>query len=248
MHNETHHHSKSFFEKYQTFISIIIAGLLIAGGIVLSKTLPDSGSMANTQPKAPTESQITTELVKAAKGLSLDHKNLQACLTNGTKEAAVNDAIALASKSGVQGTPTFIVIKRSFGPDDRIVSEQQIPVIGARDKATFMATILNGTTPAGQPPLAGEKIVISDTDHYLGPKRAEVVIVEYSDIDCPFCKRAKPTIDEILKEHPEYGYVYRHAPIVQIHPFAAYKAEATECIYASDGPEGFWKFLEVIAK
>ncbi len=247
MHHETHHETKTFFEKYQTFISIVIAGALIAGGIVFSKTVPSNpGSLNNNQ--APGKEEITAELVKTAKGLSLDHKALEACLKSETKAPIVASAISLAEKSGVQGTPTFIIIKRTFGSDNRIVSEKQIPVIGARDKATFMATIENGTAPAGQPPFSGEPVVIADTDHYIGPEQASTIIVEYSDIDCPFCKRAKPTINEILKEHPEYGYVYRHAPIVQLHPFAAYKAEAAECIIDTNGKEGFWKFLEAIAK
>jgi protein-disulfide isomerase len=73
-------------------------------------------------------------------------------------------------------------------------------------------------------------------------------LVEYSDIDCPFCKRAKPATDKLLKEHPEYGFVYRHFPLAQLHEFAAYKAEASECIKYSDGDTGFWKFLDVITK
>jgi protein-disulfide isomerase len=111
-----------------------------------------------------------------------------------------------------------------------------------------MNAIENGKTPEGQPTVSGEKIVLTESDHWMGPKNASVVIVEYSDIDCPFCKRAKPTIDEILKENPEYAFVYRHAPLVQLHPYAAYKAQATECILETDGVEGFWKFLDVIAK
>lgn len=243
------HESKSFFEKYQTFISIIIAGLLIAGGIVLSKTLPQgTPGQGAGQPESQTEAQVRAELIKTAKSLSLNSKALGVCLDNKIKESVVADAMELANKSGVQGTPTFVIIKRTYGAGDNILSEKQIPVVGARDKATFIAATERGIAPDGQSPLTGEKIVLTETDHYRGPARAEVIIVEYSDIDCPFCKRAKPTIEEILTENPEYAYVYRHSPLVQLHPLAAYKAQATECILESDGPEGFWKFLNEIAQ
>jgi protein-disulfide isomerase len=95
---------------------------------------------------------------------------------------------------------------------------------------------------------AGERIVLSDSDHKMGPAQAEVTIVEYSDIDCPFCKAAKPILDEILREHPEFAFVYRHSPIVSLHPFAAYKAEASECVTDLAGKDAFWKFLDLAVK
>ena len=248
MHNHNHHETKSFFEKYQTFISIIIAGALIGGGIVLSKTIPSSAPAAGQAGAPATEKTVRAELIKTAKDLSLDHRALGVCLDKGTKESIVGDAVALANRSGVQGTPTFIVIKRTYGADDRIISEKQIPVVGARDKATFMAAIEKGTLPAGQPEFTGEKIVLTDADHYKGPARAEVIIVEYSDIDCPFCKRAKITIDSILAENPNVAYVYRHSPIAQLHPFAGYKAEAAECVKDTDGADGFWKMIDALMK
>ncbi len=249
MEHHTHQARSSFFEKYQTFISIIIAGLLIGGGIVLSKTIPAAQLAQNgNQPQAQTEKSVRAELIKVAKDLSLDSKALGVCLDNKSQEATVTEAGTLAAQSGVTGTPTFFVLKRTIAADGTVTAEKQIPVIGARDKQTFMDAIEQGKTPEGQQPLSGSKVVLTEADHYMGPKNASIVIVEYSDIDCPFCKRAKPTIDELLKEHPEYGFVYRHSPLVQLHPFAAYKAQATECIAATNGTEGFWKFLDVIAK
>ena len=241
-----HHTPKGFFEKYQTFFSIIIAAVVIAGGIVISKGMPAKTGEQAAQ--GQTEAQVRAELIKTANNLSLDSKALGVCLDTKAKESAVNDAITLAAKSGVQGTPTFIIIKRTYGADDRITSEKQIPIIGARDTQAFVDAIEKGTPPEGQPELKGDKVVLSDTDHYIGPKRAETIIVEYSDIDCAFCKRAKPTVDSLLKAHPEYAFVYRHSPLVQLHPFAAYKAQAAECIAASNGEEGFWKFINVIAR
>ena len=249
MEHHKHESAPSFFEKYQTFISIIIAGLLIGGGIVLSKTIPAAqGTQNGNQPQAQTEKSVRSELIKIAKDLSLDSKSLGACLDNKSQEATITAASALASQSGVSGTPTFFILKRTVAADGTVTAEKQIAVVGARDKQTFMDVIEKNKKPEGQQDLSGAKVVLNEKDHYLGPKNASVVIVEYSDIECPFCKRAKPTIDQILKEHPEYGFVYRHSPLVQLHPFAAYKAQASECIATTNGPEGFWKFLDVIAK
>lgn len=248
MEHHTHTKQPSFFEKYQTFISIIIAGLLIGGGIVLSKTIPAAQVAQNgNQPQAQTEKSVRAELIKVAKDLSLDSKALGVCLDNKSQEATITAASALADASGVTGTPTFFILKRKAAPDGTMKLYNQIPVVGARDKQTFIDAITAGKIPQGQPDISAPEITITESDHYQGPKDASIVIVEYSDIDCPFCKRAKPTIDELLKEHPEYGFVYRHSPLVQLHPFAAYKAQATECIAATNGPEGFWKFLDIIS-
>jgi protein-disulfide isomerase len=212
------------FEKYQNFIAIVICGLLIGGGIILSKTIPQNNPSAQKQ---QTESDVKKELLTTAKKFDIDKEKLAACLDSGAKKQTIADAVSLAEQSGVAGTPTFFIIKRTLGVDDRIVSEKQFPIIGARDKATILKSIEDGVSPEGQPTLSGEKIVLSDSDHWLGSRRASTIIVMYSDIDCPFCKRAEPVIQEILAEHPEFGFVYRHSPIASLHPFATYKAEAT---------------------
>lgn len=228
---------KSFFETYQVFIALIICGVLIAGGIVITKLLPTTG----TKPEgvATTEAQVRKELISVAKKVGVDKNAFAACLDGGEKVPVIDAAVTLAEASGVSGTPTFFILKNG----------KQTLVLGARDKADYLKSIEEGTAPVDQPVQpTGKKIVLNDADHSMGPKDAAVTIVEYSDIDCPFCKRAKPVIDELLAEHPEYRFVYRHSPIVQLHPFAAYKAQATECVKDIGGEDAFWKFLDYVAK
>lgn len=249
MEHTTHHEKKSFFEKYQTPISIVIAGLFIAGAIVFAKLMPERQPAAQAGEQGQTEQQVRAQMIDAAKASGAPKKEFAACLDSKSHQPAVDDAVDLAQKSGVQGTPTFFVIKRTFDAGGAVATEKQIPVVGARDRATFMAAIENGTLPEGQSPLPkADKISLSESDHVLGPKNAAVTIVEYSDIDCPFCKRAKPTIDQILKDHPEYAFVYRHSPIAQLHPFAPYKALAAECAASTGGETAFWKFMDIVAK
>ncbi len=238
---------KSFFETYQTFFAIIICGMLVGGSIIVGKFIkPVSGS--NDTQKAITQESVHADLISTAKKLRLDKNKFAACLDTGANKQKVADAVTLAQKSGVQGTPTFFIIKRTFGANGKVATEKQWPVLGARDLADFEKSLKDGVSPAGQPDIKGDKIVLSDTDHYMGAKDAEIVIVEYSDIDCPFCKRAEPTVEQLLKNHPEYGFVYRHSPIAELHPFATYKAEATECANDLGGNEAFWKFLKIVAK
>ncbi len=88
---------------------------------------------------------------------------------------------------------------------------------------------------------------VSADDHILGSQSAKIVIVEYADIDCPFCQRFHPTMHKIVNEYKgDVAWVYRHFPLDSIHPQARKKAEATECAATLGGSNGFWKYLDRI--
>jgi len=76
-----------------------------------------------------------------------------------------------------------------------------------------------------------------------GPADAPVTIIEFSDYQCPFCRRAEPTIKEVLARYPDkVRFVYRHFPL-EMHPRARPAAEAAECA-AEQGR--FWEFHEKV--
>jgi len=88
---------------------------------------------------------------------------------------------------------------------------------------------------------------ISDKDHFRGSKDAKLLLVEYSDLECPFCKRFHPTTLQILEEYKDQvALVYRHFPLDQIHPKADKEAEASECVKELGGEVAFWKFVDKI--
>lgn len=75
-----------------------------------------------------------------------------------------------------------------------------------------------------------------------GPEDAPVTIVEFSDYQCPYCKRAEPTVRRVLERYPEQvRFVYRHYPLDRIHPLARPAAEAAACAEAQGR---FWDYHE----
>ncbi len=87
---------------------------------------------------------------------------------------------------------------------------------------------------------------LSADDHVLGNPNAPVTIIEFSDIDCPFCKTFDATMRQIMAEYGTDGkvsWVYRHFPLDSLHPNARTKAESTECVAKLGGNEAFWKYL-----
>jgi protein-disulfide isomerase len=90
---------------------------------------------------------------------------------------------------------------------------------------------------------------LSENDHILGNPNAEIVIVEYSDIDCPFCKQFHETMKRLMDEYGTDGkiaWVYRHFPLTQLHPNARTHAIASECVAQVGGNAKFWEFLDAV--
>jgi protein-disulfide isomerase len=91
--------------------------------------------------------------------------------------------------------------------------------------------------------VAGSIPEISAMDQARGPKDAGVVLVEYSDFQCPACGSFYPVVEDLNKElDGKILFVYRHFPLPQ-HPDALLAAEAAE----SAGLQGkFWEMHDMI--
>lgn len=105
-----------------------------------------------------------------------------------------------------------------------------------------------------QPTTKAEQIAVSfrDTAHaevtandrIRGSVNATVKFIDYSDTECPFCKRHHETLTNLLSSYDEndVAWVYRHLPL-SFHLQAMPEAIATECVAKVAGEDAFWKFL-----
>jgi len=85
---------------------------------------------------------------------------------------------------------------------------------------------------------------VGDRDHVLGPDDAPVTLVEYGDLECPYCRQVNPVIRELRRRlGGRVRYVFRHFPIRTAHVHAQLAAEAVEAA----GAQGkFWEMQEFI--
>jgi protein-disulfide isomerase len=87
----------------------------------------------------------------------------------------------------------------------------------------------------------------SASEHIIGSANAPIVLIEYSDFQCPFCSMIYPTLKKIVDEsNGQIAWVYRQFPLTSIHPLANPAANAAECIAAQLGNTGFWKYADAI--
>ncbi len=80
-------------------------------------------------------------------------------------------------------------------------------------------------------------------DHLRGPRNAPVTLVEYGDLECPYCGKAEPAVRELLADFGDVRYVWRHLPLTDVHPHAQLAAEATEAA-AAQGK--FWEMHDLL--
>jgi protein-disulfide isomerase len=93
---------------------------------------------------------------------------------------------------------------------------------------------------------ASQVPLVTTSDHILGDPNAPIKVIEYTDFECPYCKKFHITMEEIMNTYGKAGevaWVMRNFPIVQLHPNAPAIAEAAECVAALAGNAAYWNFL-----
>jgi protein-disulfide isomerase len=93
-------------------------------------------------------------------------------------------------------------------------------------------------------PTATLAVSVSDRDHIQGPETAPVTLVEYGDLECPYCGAAHPVVKAIQQRlGDQMRFVFRHFPLTNVHPHAEHAAEAAEAA----GAQGqFWEMHDIL--
>jgi protein-disulfide isomerase len=87
-------------------------------------------------------------------------------------------------------------------------------------------------------------VPINERDHVRGSPDAPVVLVEYGDFECPYCGAAYAVVKKLERDLPDtLAVVFRHFPLVNVHPHAELAAEAAEAA----GTQGrFWQMHDML--
>ena len=171
-------------------------------------------------------------------------------LTHGQVRPAVGWAGVLGSGTlaGIGFTVSFIVADQALS--GRELAYAKLGVLLAAVVATLLTCIVFAATArmgelrrarallgSADPLLDLCCEVDPEHDHVRGPATAKVTLVEYGDLECPYCGLAEPVVRELLRD-TDLRYVWRHLPLTDVHPRAQLAAEATE---AANAQGKFWQ-------
>lgn len=214
-------------QKISLPIAIIIAGFLIFLGMLVM------GTGNKTQ-----EPKTLSEQVGVKKSA------FDSCMNEFDKETFYKEIYSSVFSStdgtseGDAGTPYNIIIAKNGTKTE---------IRGAKPYESFKAeidSILAGTMESNY---TGKAPQVSEKDHIIGSPDADIVIIEYSDFECPYCKSHHATLKKIVEEYGgKVAWVFRHYPLVELHQNAFEKAIASECISQIKGNDAFWKYTDLL--
>jgi protein-disulfide isomerase len=88
---------------------------------------------------------------------------------------------------------------------------------------------------------------VNQNDKISGSINAPIKIIEYSDLECPFCKKFHFTLETVKTIYgDQVAIVFRHFPLTVLHSKAEIEAQALECAYKLGGNNAFWSYLNKI--
>jgi protein-disulfide isomerase len=125
---------------------------------------------------------------------------------------------------------------RAFLQNQKLAAKREEFLTSLRSQAKIVDNL--------KPPAAARVEVSVAGAPFRGPANSPVTIVEFSDFECPFCKRAHPTLMQLLEKYAgKVKLVYRDFPLESIHPQARRAAEAARC--ANDQGK-FWDYYDTL--
>lgn len=207
-----------------------------------------------TQDEWANASDPNSFFIELAAQTDIELRDFEVCLSSGSKDAAVEESFQRASSLGFSGTPSFQFVLEETGETADLVGAQPFDRF-----STWIDSLLAGEVPAeaasqddgggdipywataeGLAPDPERPGYTMAGDQYRGDTDAEVVVIEYSDFQCPYCGRhvstTQPVLDETFVDTGQVRWVFKHFPL-NIHPQAPAAGVAAECAAEQDS---FW--------
>ncbi len=173
---------------------------------------------------------------KALGVLAPNEDALNSCIDDSATLAKIQADQKIGEKLGVNGTPTTFIGIKSAGGDIVLYKDS---ITGALPESSVLQAINTKNK------IATTNVIKNDNLHIYGNPSAVTFLVEFSDLQCPFCQKFHPTIKNIVdSSNGKIAMVYMHYPL-PFHENALPLAKKSECIYAQTGNEGFYKFIDL---
>lgn len=116
----------------------------------------------------------------------------------------------------------------------------------AKTGPTAVAAAPTNTDPTAPAQIFSNVKAVGSDDYVRGDKNAKVTLIEYSDLECPFCKTFHPTMQKVMQDYAgKVRWVYRNFPL-SFHANAPKEAEAALCVGKLGGADKYWTFIDKV--
>lgn len=105
-----------------------------------------------------------------------------------------------------------------------------------------VARVANDLVPPVAP-VGGANVVPPGGGHFRGPEKAEIVLEEFGDYECPACGYYYPIVEDVLRRFPRVRFEFHHYPLIAMHPNAMAAAIAAE---AAGEQNRFWEMHSML--
>jgi protein-disulfide isomerase len=134
-------------------------------------------------------------------------------------EGLAEVVVLITSPKGQQATTLYVT------SDGKHALTGDVLPFGAKPYASAQAALIKGVNGPAK-----------------GPEKSPVTIVEFSDLQCPHCKDAQPTVEKLLADEPNARFVFQQYPL-PMHNWAEKGAAYADCVGRSS-KDAFWKFVQ----
>jgi Na+/H+ antiporter NhaA/predicted DsbA family dithiol-disulfide isomerase len=139
--------------------------------------------------------------------------------------------VSVGAVAGIGFTVSLFIAELALA-DEAVREEAKVGILAAAVAATVLGWLLfrlptRRARVAPAPELRPPADPVDE--HALGSADAPVVLVQFGDYQCPYCRDAMPRLSGLLRRHPQrLRYVWRHLPLDEVHPYARRAAQAAE--------------------
>ena len=195
-------------------------------------------------------------LVQRATRLGARADAVRAAIASHAHRKHIEEDADLAEDFEANGTPHFFINGRRLAGaqpkekfeeiiDEEVKRAQGVMAGGARPEALYDALLRDGQGPP-EPEKKALPANLPGHDPTRGNASARVTVHEWSDFQCPFCKRAQPVLEQVVRDYGGRVKIVWHDLPLSMHPDAALAARASREALAQKGERAFWALHDVL--